>query len=279
MTFLMGRLMGIAPVTDAQVYTAFAVTFLAGLATLVGGGLVLFLKKPNYRVLAFGLAFAAGAMIYVSLTEILNKSISSFSLAFDEKSGFAYGTFSFLLGVVLVLLLDRFVPNPHETIEAQSKQDLSQPQLLRTGLLTLFAISAHNLPEGLATFFATLESPALGAPLAVAIAIHNVPEGVAIALPVYGATGRKDYALVASLVSGLAEPLGAALGYFILAPYMSHTIYGMVFGIIGGVMVYLALDELLPTAKRFSKGHETVYGLVSGMAALATSLVIFKFVQ
>lgn len=152
MTFLMGRLMGIAPVTDAQVYTAFAVTFLAGLATLVGGGLVLFLKKPNYRVLAFGLAFAAGAMIYVSLTEILNKSISSFSLAFDEKSGFAYGTFAFLLGVVLVLLLDRFVPNPHETIEAQSKQDLSQPQLLRTGLLTLFAISAHNLPEGLATF-------------------------------------------------------------------------------------------------------------------------------
>lgn len=144
--------MGIAPVTDAQVYTAFAVTFLAGLATLVGGGLVLFLKKPNYRVLAFGLAFAAGAMIYVSLTEILNKSISSFSLAFDEKSGFAYGTFAFLLGVVLVLLLDRFVPNPHETIEAQSKQDLSQPQLLRTGLLTLFAISAHNLPEGLATF-------------------------------------------------------------------------------------------------------------------------------
>lgn len=279
MTFFMGRLMGIAPVTDAQVYTAFAVTFLAGLATLVGGGLVLFLKKPNYRVLAFGLAFTAGAMIYVSLTEILNKSISSFSLAFDEKSGFAYGTFAFLLGVVLVLLLDRFVPNPHETIEAQSKQDLSQPQLLRTGLLALFAISAHNLPEGLATFFATLESPALGAPLAVAIAIHNIPEGVAIALPVYGATGRKDYALVASLVSGFAEPLGAALGYFILAPYMSHTIYGMVFGIIGGVMVYLALDELLPTAKRFSKGHETVYGLVSGMAALATSLVIFKFVQ
>ena len=89
--------------------------------------------------------------------------------------------------------------------------------------------------------------------MAVAIAIHNVPEGVAIALPVYGATGRKDYALVASLVSGLAEPLGAALGYFILAPYMSHTIYGMVFGIIGGVMVYLALDELLPTAKRFLK--------------------------
>ncbi len=266
-------------VSDGQVYTAFAVTFLAGLATVVGGGLVLFLKKPNFRLLAFGLAFAAGAMVYVSLTEILNKSIASFTVDFGEKTGFAFGTFAFLLGVVLVLLLDRFVPNPHDTIETQSAKGVSSQQLLRTGMLTLFAISAHNLPEGLATFFATLESPALGAPLAVAIAIHNIPEGVAIALPVYMATGRKDYALWASLISGLAEPLGAALGYFILAPYMNETVYGLIFGVIGGVMVYLALDELLPTAKRYSEGHETVYGLVSGMAALATSLVIFKFIQ
>ncbi|KAA0599827.1 zinc transporter ZupT, partial [Escherichia coli] len=143
----------------------------------------------------------AGAMIYVSLTEILNKSIHSFSLAFDEKTGFALGTFAFLLGVILVLVLDRLIPNPHETMETRQAQDVGQPQLLRTGLLTLLAISAHNLPEGLATFFSTLESPALGVPLAVAIAIHNIPEGVAIALPVYLATGRKDYTLLASFVS------------------------------------------------------------------------------
>ena len=264
---------------DAQVYTAFAVTFLAGLATGVGGILVLFSRKINFRFLAFGLAFAAGAMIYVSLTEILNQSISSFSLTFDEKTGFAFGTFAFLLGVILVLLLELFVPNPHETIDVKQAHKVNHPQLLRTGLLTLFAISAHNLPEGLSTFFATMESLELGVPLAVAIAIHNVPEGVAIALPIYFATGRKDYAFCASLISGLAEPLGAALGYFILAPYMNNTIYGIVFGLISGVMVYLALDELLPTAKRFSQGHETVYGLVSGMTALATSLVIFKFIQ
>jgi len=78
-------------VSDGQVHTAFAVTLFAGLATVVGGGLVLFLKKPNFRLLAFGLAFAAGAMIYVSLTEILNKSIASFSLDFDEKNGLKGG--------------------------------------------------------------------------------------------------------------------------------------------------------------------------------------------
>ena len=262
---------------DAQFITAFSVTVMAGLATVIGGALVLYFKKPNFRVLAFGLAFAAGAMVYVSLTEILNKSISSFSMAFDERLGFTFGTFAFLAGVIFVLLLDRFIPNPHETIETLPEQGINRQQLLRTGLLTFFAISAHNLPEGLATFFSMLESPTLGAPLAVAIAIHNIPEGVAIALPVYMATGRKDYALLASLLSGLAEPLGALLGYFILAPFMSPTVYGALFGLIGGVMVYLALDELLPTAKQYAQGHEPVYGLVSGMVALATSLVIFRF--
>ncbi len=262
-----------------QVWIAFAVTFLAGLATVIGGALVLFFRQPSYRLLSFGLAFSAGAMVYVSLTEILNKSIASFSQAFDPKFGFAFGTFAFLSGVIFVLLLDHFIPNPHETIEPNNAAEIEQRQLRRTGLLTLFAITAHNFPEGLATFFATLESPTLGAPLAVAIAIHNIPEGIAIALPVYMATGRRDLALGASFVSALAEPLGAALGYFILAPFMSFSVYGAVFGVIGGVMVFLALDELLPTAKRYAKGHETVYGLVIGMASLALSLVLFKFVS
>jgi len=261
-----------------DVWIAFAVTFLAGLATLLGGAIVLFFKQPSFRLLSFGLAFSGGAMVYVSLTEILNKSWHSFSEIFQDKVAYAYATFAFLAGVILVLLLDRFVPNPHTMVEKSANLQLDQAQIRRTALLTLLAITAHNFPEGLATFFATLDSPTLGAPLAVAIAIHNIPEGIAIAVPVYIATQKKSIAIVASLLSGLAEPFGAALGYFVLAPFLGPMVYGIVFGLIAGVMVYLSLDELLPTAKRYSKGHETVYGLVSGMAALALSLVLFKFV-
>lgn len=163
-------------------------------------------------------------------------------------------------------------------VEKSANLQLDQAQIRRTALLTLLAITAHNFPEGLATFFATLDGPTLGAPLAVAIAIHNIPEGIAIAVPVYIATQKKSIAIMASLLSGLAEPFGAALGYFVLAPFLGPIVYGIVFGLIAGVMVYLSLDELLPTAKRYSKGHETVYGLVSDMAALALSLVLFKFV-
>jgi len=267
------------PITPENVWTALAVTLAAGLATALGSLLVLFSRRPNPRLLAFGLAFAGGAMVYVSLTEILNKSIDSFTQAYDPRLGFTYGTIAFLLGMVVIVLIDHLIPNPHETLDTQEPtfRDDNKSYIKRVGLLTAVAITAHNFPEGLATFFATLESPSVGMPLAFAIAIHNVPEGIAIAVPVYFATQKKSYAFLASLLSGLAEPIGAAIGYFALSGALSHATFGWVFGLIAGVMVFLALDELLPAAKRYAKGHETVYGLVTGMATLAISLVLFKW--
>lgn len=263
----------------ATVLMALGVTTAAGLATALGSVLVLTAKAPNPRLLAFGLAFAGGAMVYVSLTEIMNKSIDSFTQAFDARLGFSAATFAFLAGVMLIMLIDRFIPNPHERLDPNSEllKHHSQDYVKRVGLLTAIAITAHNFPEGLATFFAMLESPTLGLPLAFAIAIHNIPEGIAIAIPVYFATNNKAYAFGASLLSGLAEPVGAIIGYLILAPFMSDAVFGAVFGVIAGVMVFLALDELLPAAKRYARGHETVYGLVAGMAALAISLVLFMW--
>jgi zinc transporter, ZIP family len=146
----------------------------------------------------------------------------------------------------------------------------------RVGILAALAITAHNLPEGLATFFATLDDPLVGLPLAAAIAIHNIPEGVSIAIPIYFATGSKRKALMATVLSALAEPVGAIVGYLVLAPFLSPTVFGVVFGMIAGAMVFLALDELLPAAKRYARGHETVYGMVLGMAVLAASLAMFK---
>lgn len=259
-------------------WIALAVTTAAGLATGFGSLLVLFAKAPNARLLAFGLAFAGGAMVYVSLGEILNKSILSFTLAYGDTAGFTWGTLSFLAGVLLIVTIDRLVPNPHERLEVDDPyfRQHNRDYIKRVGLLTAVAITAHNFPEGLATFFATLEDPAVGMPLAFAIAIHNIPEGIAIAVPVYYATNNKMYAFVACLLSGLAEPVGALIGYVVLRPYLSDAVFGGVFGVIAGVMVFLALDELLPAAKRYAKGHETVYGLVSGMGVLAISLVLFK---
>lgn len=265
--------------SSAQVLTALGVTAAAGLATVLGSALVLFAKAPNPRLLAFGLAFAGGAMVYVSLSEILNKSIASFANTYGDKLAFTYGTLSFLAGVVLIAVMDFIVSNPHSPLEnkKESFSGCADHEIRRIGLMAAIAITAHNFPEGLATFFATLENPHVGLALAFAIAIHNIPEGISIAVPIYVATNSKSKALIACALSGLAEPVGAIIGYAVLAPYLSDGVFGAVFGVISGVMVFLALDELLPAAKKYAKGHETVYGLVLGMAALAASLILFKW--
>ncbi|QCO68553.1 zinc transporter ZupT [Luteimonas yindakuii] len=263
----------------SNVLIALAVTTAAGLATGIGGLLVFTTRAPNARLLAFGLAFAGGAMVFVSLSEILNKSILSFSRAYGDDLGFTCAILAFLAGLLIIMAIDHLVPNPHESLEADDPffREHNREYIKRVGLLTAIAITAHNFPEGLATFFATVGDPAVGLPLALAIAIHNIPEGIAIAVPVYYTTNNKSLAFLASLLSGMAEPVGAIIGYALLAPVMSEAVFGGVFGVIAGIMVFLALDELLPAAKRYAKGHETVYGLVAGMSALALSLVLFKW--
>jgi ZIP family zinc transporter len=267
-------------IMSTPVLTAFAITVGAALATLLGWLTVVRARNTNPRLLAFGLSFAGGAMVYVSLVEIFVKSQIAFGDAFGPKLGYSAATPAFFGGVALLVLLDKFIPNPHGALIPPAPGTSETPRgntiLLRTSLFTTLAITAHNFPEGMATFFATLDNPSVGAPLAAAIAIHNIPEGISIAIPVYYATGSRMQALFATLISALAEPLGALIGYIILAPYLSPAVYGCVFGGIAGAMVYLALDELLPAARRYAKGHETVYGIISGMAVLALSLVLFK---
>lgn len=259
--------------------TALLVTTAAGLATGIGGGLVLFTRRANPRLLAFGLAFAAGAMVYVSLAEILPKATAAFSALHGARHGLALSTAAFLAGLLLIALVDHLIPNPHQSLERQAPRVAHDDAayLRKVGLMTALAITAHNLPEGMATFFATLQSPALGLPLAIAIAIHNIPEGIAIAIPVHAATGSRRLALLMSLLAGLAEPVGALLGYGLLGGSLSPATYGWVFGLIAGIMVFLSLDELLPAAKRHGSGHETVYGLIGGMALMAISLVLLAW--
>lgn len=258
---------------EGNVLVALAVCAAAAMSTVLGSVFVVFAKEPSPRLLAFGLAFAGGAMVYVSLVEIFWKADQAFAELHDARTAYTYATLAFFAGVLMLALIDRLIPNPHGVMTSANGD---QAQIKRVGLLAAFAITAHNLPEGLATFLATLDNPVLGIPLAAAIAIHNIPEGVSIAIPVYYATGSKQKALLATVLSALAEPLGALIGYTVLAPFLSPGVFALVFGMIAGAMVFLALDELLPSAKRYSQGHEAVYGMVTGMAALAASLILFK---
>ena len=156
-------------------------------------------------------------------------------------------------------------------------------KLMRMGLFTALAIGIHNFPEGLATFLAVLQDPTLGLAIAIAVALHNIPEGISVSVPIFYATGNRRKAFTYSALSGLAEPVGAGIAYLILRAFLGSDggsfppqVMGIIFGLVAGIMVYISLDELLPTSRAYGKGHDSLFGLVAGMAVMAISLLLFK---
>ncbi len=263
---------------------AFLITLFAGLSTGIGG-LLAFTKMANKKsFLAFSLGLSAGVMLYVSFIEIFPKSFESLSLVYPPSTAYLITTIAFFGGMALIGLIDYLVPNyvnPHTLPDINGSdvevdpEELERSSLLRMGLFTAAAIAIHNFPEGLATFIAATESLTLGVSIGVAIAIHNIPEGIAVAMPIYHATGSKAKAFWYSLLSGLAEPLGAIAGIFLLRAFTGDFFFGILFSAVGGIMVYISLDELLPSAEKYGKHHISIIGLMVGMALMAASLVLF----
>jgi len=274
----------------SNVIPAFTLTLIAGLCTGVGSALAFFARRTNTRFLCVSLGFSAGVMLYVSLIEIFAKARDSLSEVLGPRGGYWATTGAFFSGMLFIAIIDRLVPsyeNPHESHGVEELADKQpegkmparasahDPRLLRMGLMSALAIGIHNFPEGLATFTAALKDPSLGLAIAVAIAIHNIPEGIAVSVPVYYATGSRRRAFSYSFLSGISEPLGALLGYLVLMRFFSDTTFGILFAAVGGIMVYISLDELLPTAEKYGEHHLSIYGLVAGMAVMALSLLLF----
>ncbi len=267
---------------ENNILFAFGLTAFAGLSTGIGSALAFFTKRTNKAFLSSSLGFSAGVMIYVSFVEILQKARDSLVPVYGNIAGNWYTVLAFFGGILLILIIDKFVPeteNPHEahTIEEiRGESTLGHDhKLLRMGVFTALAIAIHNFPEGLATFTAALTDPMLGISIAVAIAIHNIPEGISVSVPVYFATGSKKKAFWLSFLSGVSEPIGALIGYLLLRPFLTETTFGILFAAVAGIMVFISLDELLPTAREYGSGHKSVYGLIAGMAVMALSLLLF----
>lgn len=266
---------------------AFFMTLLAGLATGIGGGTVFFSRKPKPAFLSVSLGFSAGVMIYVSMIEIFPKAKEALEESFSAGTASWVTVVSFFAGIALIMLIDALIPeadNPHELKDfsdpVKGADPGTQRKLLRMGLMSALAIGIHNFPEGLATFMSAVHDPQLGISIAVAIAIHNIPEGIAVAVPVFYATRNRRKAFGWSLLSGFAEPVGGLIGFgllYLFAMQLSavSTVFGVVFAAVAGIMVYISIDELLPTAEKYGKHHYSIYGLVSGMILMALSLLLF----
>ncbi|WP_308659333.1 zinc transporter ZupT [uncultured Alistipes sp.] len=263
---------------DSDILYPLLLTLGAGLATGIGSAIAFLTRRTNKRLLSFSLGLSGGVMIYVSFVELFQQSQLTLAAEWGQRPGTAMTVACFFAGILLIGIIDRLVPsveNPHEAhrVEEMAEQPRN-PKLMHMGLMTALAIAIHNFPEGIATFTTAVDDTTLGAAIAVAIAIHNIPEGIAVSVPVYYATGDRTKAFRLSLLSGVAEPVGALLAWLVLMPFMSPTLMGCILAGVAGIMVFISIDELLPAAREYGEAHISIYGVVTGMAVMAVSLLM-----
>jgi len=271
-----------------NILLAFSLTLIAGLATGVGSLVVLFSNKNNKKFLAICLSFSAGVMLYIAFAEILLEAFETLKDAQGDGVGYLLGTIAFFAGIALVAIIDKFIPHGDEVVKSiedtpknQKALDIGdEKELKRTGIMSAIALAIHNFPEGIITFMAAVFDPAMGIAIAIAIVIHNIPEAIAVASPIYFSTGSRIKAFVISLGAGLVQPLGAIVAWLLLQNVSDEleVVFGFIFAAVAGIMVFVAIHQLLPAAQKFGKHHLVMKWLFAGMAVMAISIVVLEFV-
>jgi len=300
---------------DQAVAFALFLTLIAGLSTGIGSAIAFFFRRPKMSYLAFALGLSAGVMIYVSFMELMPFAIVE--LEAETGNGDLWAMVAFFLGILAIAVIDLIIPhdaNPHEVATDDELDTISTMEpipaamciqgdgehpegtdaealnalkhgaerkstLMRAGVFTALAIAIHNFPEGLATFVTALNDPGVGIAIAIAIAIHNIPEGISVSVPIFYATGDRKRAFWISFLSGLAEPVGAVVGFLLLMPFLdgNPAILPGLLAFVAGIMVYISIDELLPLAHKYGKGHVVLIGLILGMFIMALSLLMLAW--
>jgi len=249
---------------STKIWFPLLLSFLAGIFTVVGSLITFFIRDFKRSYLQFFLGLSGGVMIYVSFVELLPSSINNI--------GALKANIAFFSGIILVMLVDFFIP--HEYIAERIKTDTHDKKLMAAGIFTAIGIGIHNFPEGLAVFMSAMVDIKMGVALAIAIALHNIPEGIAVAMPIFYATKSKRKAFWYSFLSGFAEPAGAVVAILVLMPFLNSAVLAFSLAFVAGIMVFISLDELLPLSCQSNGYHISIFGVITGMAIMAASLIL-----
>lgn len=264
----------------SNVIMSFSLTLAVGLSMGIGSLISFFVKEANKKFLALSLSFSAGIMVYVSFMAILPEGMDLIEGSVGHEKGHMLSLGAFFSGMILVAIIEKLVhlldgDHGDHGHSGHHHMNTEVDHLNKLGLVSAIAIAVHNLPEGLAIFTAGLNDIMLAVPIALAVVMHNIPLGMAISIPIYYSTKSRKKAMIYTILVGLCQPLGAILGYVLLYKFFSDTLFGILFSVIAGIMVFVAVDELLPTSQRYEDHHISVYGFIFGMMVMAISLSLF----
>ena len=254
---------------DLQALYALLLSIIAGMATLIGAIIVIIIKKENKKFISASLGFASGIMISVSMLELFSKSNELITNSTNTLLGAIISTICLAFGMFITFLINHFVQDENKAVN-----NLSNNKLLATGIVSMLVIALHNFPEGIATFMSSYGNTALGISITIAIAMHNIPEGITVALPIYLSTNSKKKAFLYTFLSGITEPLGAILAFLILRYFLTDLLLGAIFGIVGGIMIYIAVDDLIPTSRKYGyDGIALIFTLLGICIMPLTSII------
>ena len=247
---------------------AFIISSLAGLSTLIGSIVIFFnIKRENInKFITYSLAFSISIMIGISITDLIPTSLFNILIRFKLFYGLFIFLICFFLGFIAIYILNKLMKNQNNS-------------LYKLGILSMIALLLHNFPEGIATFIGSVQDINLGLKLSLAIMFHNIPEGISIAVPIYYATKSKKKALTTTLLSGLAEPLGALIAYLFLKNYITDTMISIVLLFVAGIMITLSIEEMLPKAISYRENKFIYFGFISGIILIIlgiSSNILFK---
>lgn len=243
------------------------ISSIAGLSTVLGS-VVIFKKWKREQInkfITFCLSLSLIIMIGISITELIPEASLSILIHYKLVKGIFLAVVIFAIGIFSVYFLNR-------KIEKSSGSDLD---LYRLGILSMLALMLHNLPEGIVTFLSSYQNMELGFKISLAIMLHNIPEGISIAVPIYYATGSKKKAVFMTFLSGLAEPLGAFLAFVFLRKFITDTMIGFILVFVAGLMITLAIHELLPKALKYHENSYILLGFLLGILLLFINHFVF----
>lgn len=250
---------------DAQTLTALLLSLGAGLSTLLGALIIFVSRGKNERLVTASLGFAAGVMLAVSFADLFPQGQQLLISWGGQGKGALAAVAAFSGGLLLAVGLDLLVP--HQALDPATG-DKPHANLYRVGFISTLAIGLHNFPEGIATFMAGYEDMTMGLPVALAIALHNIPEGISVAMPIYYGTGSRRLAVKYCFLSGIAEPVGALLAFLVLRPFIDGFMLGVVFALISGIMVYIAIEELLPSSRQYGHDRLALWATLAGVIVM-----------
>lgn len=256
---------------DNNTIFALALSFLAGISTVLGAIIAFGTRKKSDKAITCALGFSAGVMICVSFTDLFPYAEQALMNSYGKFYGVVLTIFYMLSGMVFAMLIDKFIPSESHVIEVNDKK---HSKLFRVGFVSMIAITLHNFPEGIATFISSYQDVKLGLSITIAIAMHNIPEGIAVAMPIYYATGSKKKAFKYTLYSGLSEPIGALLAFLLLRPFINEFLLGLIFAFVMGIMLYISFEELIPSSREYGYNNLSLYSIFLGICIIPLTHVL-----